>query len=102
MKTYKCPVCGSELSKERYQHALGIVDAQEKAIEAERAEIGRERERLKTRIAEARTVAQSKALERRQRLVQGKERIIQNLKETVHQLQRGTTPQTKGWSLRRF
>jgi len=41
MKTYKCPVCGGELSKEHYQHALGIVDAQKKAIEAERAEIGK-------------------------------------------------------------
>src|SRR5258708_2450937 len=96
MKTYKCPVCGSELSEEHYQHALGIVDAQKKAIAAERAEIGKERERLKARIAEARTLAQKKALERTQRLVQGKEKMIQNLKETVRQLRRGTTPQSEG------
>jgi hypothetical protein len=96
MKTYKCPVCGSELSKEHYQHALGIVDAQKRAIEAERTEIAKERERLKGRVAEAKALAQRKALERTQRLVQGKERIIQNLKETVRQLRRGTTPQTEG------
>src|SRR6266404_2184964 len=96
MKTYECPVCGSELSEEHYQHALGIVDAQKKAIEAERAAITKERERLKSRVAEAKALAQRKALERTQRLVQGKEKIIQNLKETVRQLRRGTTPQTEG------
>jgi hypothetical protein len=43
MKTYKCPVCGSELTKEHYQHALEIVDGQ-KAIQAERAEIAKKRD----------------------------------------------------------
>src|SRR6266404_3840410 len=96
MKTYECPVCGSELSEEHYQHALGIVDAQKKTIEAERAEVAKERERLKGRVAEAKALAQRKALERTQRLVQGKEKVIQNLKETVRQLRQGTTPQTEG------
>jgi len=96
MKTYRCPVCGSQLSKEHYQHALGIVDAQKKAIEAERADIAKERERLKSRVAEAKAEAQKKASDRTQRLVQGKDKIIQNLKDTVRQLRRGTTPQTEG------
>jgi hypothetical protein len=79
MTKYKCPVCGSVLSKEHYQQALGIVDAQEKAIEAERAEIARDRKRLDGRIAEAAARAQRKALERTHRLIQGKDRMIQTL-----------------------
>jgi ribulose kinase len=59
----------------------GIVDAQKKAIQVERAEIAKEREKLKGRIVEAKSEAR-------------KEKIIQNLKETVRQLRRGTTPQT--------
>jgi hypothetical protein len=96
MNTYNCPVCRSELSKEHYDRALGIVDAQRKAIETERLQIDKDRERLKDRIAEAKALAERKALERTQRLVQGKENVIQNLKETLRQLRQGTTPQTEG------
>jgi hypothetical protein len=96
MKDYKCPVCGSGLSKEHYQHALGIVDAQKKAIEAERAEIAKQREQLRERVAEAKAEERRKALERTQRLVQGKDKMIQTLRDTVRQLRRGTTPQTEG------
>jgi len=96
MKKYECPVCGSALSKEHYEHALGIVEAQKKALNAERVEIGKERERLGARIAEAKTLAEKKALQKTQRLVQGKEKVIEGLKETVRQLREGTTPQTEG------
>jgi DNA repair exonuclease SbcCD ATPase subunit len=96
MKTYKCPVCGSALSKEHYEHALGIVEAQKKALNAERLQISKERAQLGARIAEAKATAEKKALGKTQRLVQGKDKMIESLRETVRQLREGTTPQTDG------
>lgn len=96
MKAYKCPVCGSALSKEHYEHALGIVEAQKKALNAERLRIGKERAQLGARIAEAEASAEKKALGKIQRLVQGKDKMIESLRETVRQLREGTTPQTEG------
>jgi hypothetical protein len=96
MKTYKCPVCGSALSKEHYEHALGIVEAQKKALNAERLQISKERAQLGARITEAKAAAEKKALGKTQRLVQGKDKMIESLKQTVRQLREGTTPQTDG------
>lgn len=96
MKTYKCPVCGSHLSKEHYERALGIVEAQKKALNAERLQINKERAQLGARIAEAKAIAEKKALGKTQRLVQGKDKMIESLSETVRQLRAGTTPQTEG------
>jgi hypothetical protein len=96
MKNYKCPVCGSSLSKRHYDEALGIVEAQQKVIRAERLQIARERQRLAARVADAKAMAEIKALQRTQRLVQGKDKMIESLKNTVRQLKHGTTPQTEG------
>lgn len=96
MKTYKCPVCGSALSKEHYEHALGIVEAQKKALNAERLQISKERAQLGARITEAKATAERKALGKTQRLVQGKDKMIESLRDTVRQLREGTTPQTEG------
>ena len=96
MKAYKCPVCGSALSKQHYEHALGIVEAQKKALNAERLQINKERAQLGARIVEAKAAAERKALGKTQRLVQGKDKMIESLKETVRQLREGTTPQTEG------
>lgn len=96
MNAYKCPVCGSQLSKQHYEHALGIVEAQQKAIRDERMQLDKARQKLKAQIAEAKESAQRKALERTQRLVQGKDKMIESLKQTVRQLRQGTTPQTEG------
>jgi len=96
MKTYRCPVCGSALSKEHYEHALGIVEAQKKALNAERLNISKERAQLGARITEAKAAAEKKALGKTQRLVQGKDKMIESLRDTVRQLREGTTPQTEG------
>lgn len=96
MKKYKCPVCGSTLSKRHYNEALGIVEAQQKAIRDERVQIANEREQLKARLADAKTLAERKALQKTQRLVQGKDKLIDSLKNTVRQLKQGSTPQTEG------
>lgn len=96
MNGYKCPVCKSPLSKRHYHEALGIVEAQQKAIRDERQQITRERQQLVARVADAKATAEKKALQKTQRLVQGKDKLIENLKNTVRQLKHGTTPQTEG------
>src|ERR1039457_3396476 len=96
MKVYKCPTCGSELTKEHYQRALGIVEEQRKAIRLERDQLEKERRLLKTRVAEAKALAERKALERTQRMVLGKDKMIDALRNTVRQLRQGTTPQSEG------
>src|SRR5262245_44559657 len=93
---YKCPVCKSPLSKRHYHEALGIVKAQEKAIRDERRQIALERQQLAAQVADAKATAEKEALQRTQRLVQGKDKLIENLKNTVRQLKLGTTPQTEG------
>jgi hypothetical protein len=96
MKKFKCPVCGSSLSKQHFQTALGIVEAQQKAIRDDRLQLARERDQLKQRVTEAKVLAEKKSLEKIQRLVHGKDKLIETLKQTVRQLKRGTTPQSEG------
>jgi hypothetical protein len=95
-KQLRCPVCRKPLTKSEYERALGIMEAKEEhrkhAFDA-----------LKQRLAKAKNDAKlaKKAgadaeRARTQRLLHGKEREIQQLKERVKQLRRGTTPQTDG------
>ena len=96
MKAYKCPVCGSQLTKHRYEHALGIVDEQKKALEAERAQIARERGLLAGRVKAARDDGMKAAKDQTRRVLEGKDKQIERLHRTVQQLQKGVTPQTEG------
>lgn len=96
MKTYRCPVCKKPLTKEEYERALGILDARERHYQYER-------ERLQAKLRDSRQQAKRARGEgvkaeraRTQRLLQGKDKIIQTLKERIDQLKRGSTPQTEG------
>ncbi len=96
MNNYKCPVCKSPLSKRHYHEALGIVEAQQKAIRDERLQIVRERQQLVARVADAKATAENKALQKTQRLVQGKDKLIENLKNTVLRI---NFPKSARWTI---
>lgn len=96
MKAYRCPVCKKLLAKEEYERALGILGEREKHLQHEKVE-------LRTRLLEAQRKGKQARNEgiqsersRTQRLLAGKDKQIQTLKERIDQLKKGSTPQTEG------
>ncbi len=89
MKKYSCPVCRTPLSKQKYERALGIVQAQQ-------AHIQHLKRTLKSQKAAA--ANQAKLAERRrvERLMAGQRQTIKRLEERIRQLEQGTTPQSEG------
>ncbi len=95
-KTYRCPVCRKVLTQTEYERALGILGKREKHLQHQKAELQKRLRdaRLKEKKARAQGVKAERA--RTQRLLAGKEKQIQALKERMKQLKRGSTPQTEG------
>ena len=96
MRGYQCPVCHKILTKKEYEGALGILQARDK----HHAHIlGQLTQRLKASKQESKK-ARKQGIEyqkgRTRQLLEGKEKMLQKLKERVKQLQKGTTPQTEG------
>jgi hypothetical protein len=103
MQTYRCPICGHILSKSDYEKVLKIHEAQQRhlqhleaKLERDRQEILRQRASLKSKVADARKEAQRKERDRVNRLMAGQVMTIQRLQQRIHQLEKGSTPQTEG------
>ena len=114
MKTYKCPLCRSKLTKERYEQVLNIQReqklAQQEEIDkahdllhqAQRAQVklkAKLREsKQKTKEARIEGVRQGalKEKQRQERLTAGWKSKVGVLQERIRQLEKGTTPQTEG------
>lgn len=92
----RCPVCKKPLTQQEYERALGILEAKDKhaahQLETIRAKLAASRKSAK----KARQDGIDAERARTGRLLSGKEKEIQRLKERVQHLQRGTTPQTDG------
>src|SRR5437764_1221291 len=99
MKTFKCIVCKSPLTKEQYEAALGILQEKERILK----DLAKEKTDLQQKLREARqreklakedgVLAERK---RNERLLAGRDAEIQRLRERMRQIQRGTTPQSEG------
>lgn len=96
MKTYRCPVCKKSLTKGEYERALGILGEREKHLEHKKAELEKKLLRAKAKAKEARDEGIKAERARTQRLLAGKDKQIQTLKERIDQLKKGSTPQTEG------
>lgn len=114
MKTYKCPLCGSKLPKERYKAALHIQEEKEKAQAANVNKLlGRLRQEkqakvsLKVQLKKSQQAVKSAGVlgerrgalvekRRQERLTLGLKNKLQLAQARIQQLQRGTTPQTEG------
>jgi len=96
MKTYRCPVCKKPLTEKEYEEALGILGEKEKHFQREKIELLHRIRELQKRERQARKEGKEEEQRRTKRLLAGKERDIQALKERIRQLRSGTTPQTEG------
>lgn len=96
MKTYRCPVCGKPLTEQEYERALGILGEREKHLKHEKADLLVKLKQAQTKAKRAKAEGVKVERARTQRLLQGKDKIIQTLKERIDQLKRGSTPQTEG------
>lgn len=93
---YRCPVCHKPLLKHEYEKALGILGEREQHLRHEKLAL---QSKLKTAAAatkRARAEGVQAERTRTQRLLAGKEREVQTLKEQLRRLRKGTTPQTDG------
>src|SRR5713226_1505763 len=96
MKRYRCPVCGKALTEREYLDALGILGEREKHLKHQTAELQRKLKETQARVKEAKEEGRKGEQARTKRLLKGKDRDIQRLKERLRQVQRGSTPQTEG------
>lgn len=93
---FKCPVCRTFLSKQEYERALGILDEREKHLAHEKYELQRKLRESREQIRNAKAEGVKVERSRTQRLLAGRDKEIQKLKERLNQLKKGTTPQTEG------
>ena len=100
MKMHRCPVCKKSLTKREYEQALGILDKREKHFEHEKMELHKKLREAKVKVKETKKEARKEGIKveraRTQRLLVGKDKQIQSLKERIDQIKKGTTPQTEG------
>jgi hypothetical protein len=114
MKSYKCPLCGSALTKAKYEATLHIQKERDKSAKADLEKLhnqihsSEQREsdlkaRLKAsnqkgKLAESEGVKKGALTEKRrqERLTAGLKNKVQTLQSRIGQLERGTTPQTEG------
>jgi hypothetical protein len=114
MKVYRCPLCKSKLSKERYEQVLNIQREQKIAQQEELAkahkiihQAQRAQAELKSKLRELKQKAKElraegirqgslKEKQRQERLTAGLKKKVVVLQERIRQLEKGTTPQTEG------
>lgn len=94
--TYRCPVCGKPLTKREYEQALGILGERERHLKHEKEELKKKLLEAKTKERKAKEEGIKVERARTQRLLVGKDKQIQVLKERIDQLKKGSTPQTEG------
>lgn len=96
MTTYRCPVCGKSLTKKEYEKSLGILKAREQHLHFEAAKFQKKLQESEQKRKAAKQEGVQLGLQRNRRVLQGKDRYIEKLKDAIRQLKRGTTPQTEG------
>ena len=96
MGVYRCPVCKKNLTEKEYGKALGILKERELHEKHLIDRLAKKLETAKEKAKEARKKGIEHEKAKTRRLLQGKVKSIQNLKERIKQLQKGTTPQTEG------
>jgi len=96
MKKYRCPVCKKSLNKKEYEQALGILSERDKHHQHEIAEFQKKLHLEKVKTDKAKNEGIKFERGRTQRLLAGKDKQIQILKERFDQLKKGSTPQTEG------
>ncbi len=96
MNNYQCPVCKKPLTKREYEKALGILSERDKHFEHQISDYRKKLREAQAREKKARDEGIKTERSRTQRLLAGKDRQIQTLKERVDQLKKGSTPQTEG------
>jgi len=96
MRGYQCPVCHKVLTKKEYEGALGIMHEQDARHAEALDELKGKLKATKLEAKKARRLGIEYQKTQTKRLVEGKVRDIQKLKERIKQLEKGTTPQTEG------
>ena len=96
MKAYRCPVCKKKLLAKEYEKALGLLKARDVHKKHEIDKLAKKLVTAQKKAKESRKKAIEDERAKTRRLLQGKVKSIQQLKERVKQLQKGTTPQTEG------
>lgn len=96
MQLYRCPVCRKKLSEKQYSKALGIWEAREEHFKHSMKELNKKLETARQNAKKARKEGIDFERAKTKRMIQGKVKIIENLKKRLKQLERGKTPQTEG------
>ena len=121
-KSQTCPLCGSNLTTEKYLQIVGVWEERKKLesslksemrrLEVERVRLRDENKKIRREMKQAAreaaakaTVKERKRADRLSAMIQGKSEQIQFLSQKVKQLQeqlkRGTTPQVEGLNFER-
>jgi len=121
-KTFKCPLCDSVLTREKYLQIVGVWEERKKLeillkgemrkLQEDRARLNAEKKEMRGAVKRAAKEAAAKATEKERKradkmslLIQGKAQEIQILthkvKELQEQLKKGTTPQVEGLNYER-
>ncbi len=93
---YRCPVCKKPLTKKEYDRALRIHEARAKHLEALERNLKKRERRLEQEKKAAKKEGQELEQKRTRRLLAGREKEIQKLKDRIRQLRQRTTPQSEG------
>ncbi|MCK4251896.1 DUF2130 domain-containing protein [candidate division WOR-3 bacterium] len=96
MKKYRCPVCKTPLTKKEYEKALGILSARDKHHEDNVMKLQKKLREARANEKRAKQEGINTERTRNRRLLAGKDKQIQTLKERIKQVKKGTTPQTEG------
>lgn len=96
MQVYRCPVCKKNLTEKQYGKALGILEAREAHQKHLLEDITKKLKMAQQNAKKARKQGIEYERSKTQRLLKGKDKSIQHLKERIKQLQKGTTPQSEG------
>ena len=114
MKTYKCPLCGSTLTKSKYESVLHIQKEKEKAQKADLEKLHKQihlqhqkESALKKQLKDSKQkikAAQSEGMkkgalvekQRQERLTAGLKKKLALATSRIKQLEKGSTPQTEG------
>jgi predicted RNase H-like nuclease (RuvC/YqgF family) len=93
---YKCPVCKKPLTKNEFERALKIHEAQEKHFEHKEREFAKKVRRFDAEKKQIKKAARDSERARTRRMVGGKVKEIGKLRDRIKMLQRGKTPQEGG------
>jgi hypothetical protein len=114
MQTYKCPLCGSPLTKSKYEAVLHIQEEKEKAQRADleklhhrlhalqqtetalKKQLKESQQKIKTAQLEGMREGARTEKQRQERLTAGLKKKLALATERIKQLEKGTTPQTEG------